>query len=621
MIFVDLETFSCTNLREAGVYRYCADPTFEILMAAYATELHGPVEVAIGEEEIREIPGLLLPGVGGMHVAHNAQFERICFSTMVGMPVGTYLPAHVWRDTNAIAGQLGYPKKLEKLAAALRVPGKDPAGTTLINWFCKPDRFGRRRVPADHPEKWAAFVEYCRQDVVTLMNVDAAMGCAWPNENEHRIWLADQAINDRGFRIDLDMAHQAQAAVEENHMVQELEITQLTGVANPGSQPQLLKWLKDSGIKIGNLQAEVVEEVLTTELTRKQRRVLELRQELAGTASKKYMAALQNVSEDCRVRGGFSFYGAHTGRWSGRGFQPHNMVRASFYDEEGDYDEAAQDAAILDLALDAGGDATTLRKLVRPLLVVDGVVVDYAAIEARVIAWLASEEWALEAFEAGRDIYVETAERMGGLTRAQGKVAVLALGYNGGIGSLAAMGAQGDDDELQMMVDTWRSANPHIVRMWKIVQSRFGAGGPIGKHLTVERDGTSRHIRLPSGRAISYHKVAWEKYVVLDKKTNRRVQKEGWRFIDPKRGIRVGTYGGRLSENITQGVARDILAEALVRLEDAGYRTVAHVHDEVVVENTTDLGGVIKIMCEQPSWAEGLPIDGEGFFTRRYRKA
>lgn len=601
-LWLDIETFSCTPIT-AGVYRYTEDPTFEILMCAWATELHGPVEVAIGEDEIERIPGI--GNTIHTHVAHNAAFERICFSRM-WRSGSSYDPPFYWRDTAAIAGQLGYPQKLEKLAPALGVEGKDPAGTRLINFFCKPDRFGRRNMPEDHPEKWAQFVEYCRQDVVTLMNVDEALGQAWPNEAEHAVWLADQAVNDRGFRIDVEMARQAAAAVEDNHMVQELEISHLTGIANPGSQPQLLAWLKGDGVKIGNLSAEVVTRTLARGgLTETQERVLRLRQELAGTASKKYTAALDKVSEDGRVRGGFRFFGAHTGRWSGSGFQPHNLPKASFTDEDGEWDPVAEAETILDLMMGNGASAEDLKKLVRPLILVDGVVVDYAAIEARVLAWMADEQWALEAFRAGRDIYTETAQRMGGLTRSQGKVAVLALGYNGGIGSLNAMGAQGNDEQLQSMVNQWRRANPSIVRLWRTMEGAFRHGGPVGRHLTVERVGTSRFIRLPSGRAIGYHGCQFGDRI---------------RFKDPRRGFTVDTYGGRLIENVTQGIARDVLAEALVRLEAQGFSVVAHVHDEVVTEGSDDLELVTKIMTEQPVWADGLPIDGEGFRCSRYRK-
>jgi DNA polymerase len=282
------------------------------------------------------------------------------------------------------------------------------------------------------------------------------------------------------------------------------------------------------------------------------------------------------------------------------------------------------EAAILDLKMGLGAEPYTLKALVRSMFIGPLTVVDYASIEARVVAWIANEEWALQAFRDGRDIYVETAARMSTpstpLTRFQGKVAVLALGYNGGVNSLRAMGAEGNDEELLRLVQVWRRANPRIVRLWEVMGDAVESGGRVGPHIRISRHGSTMKMHLPSGRAIVYHDVKWERYVVVDDKTGKKIHKEGWRYADPKRGgARIGTYGGRLVENATQAIARDVLAEALIRLEDAGYAVVGHVHDEVIVEST-DLPGVEKLMVQQPSWASGLPLDAEGFVTDRYRK-
>ncbi len=596
VIWVDIETRSRVDLRNTTPYRYAEDSEFNILMAGWSTD-GTAVHMALGEEQVRSIPGLRDPDV--LKVAHNAAFERVCFSRFFGLPLGTYLPPEEWHDTQAIAGELGYPQKLEKLAPALGAEEKDAAGTRLINLFCKPNRSGEFNQPEDYPVEWLDFVAYCEQDVHTLIDVDRQLG-RWNTETERQVYLADQRINDRGIRIDVELAHRARDAAEDNRMVQELELSELTGVINPGSTGQLLKWLQDSGLLIGNLQAETVAAKLAGELGPDQRRVLELRQELALIASKKFSTALESVSTDDRLRGSFRFFGAHTGRWAGRGTQLHNLPRAQLADE------TATDAAILDLQLGAGGDAYTLKALVRALFVGPFGVVDYAAIEARILAWLAGEDWALAAFRAGRDIYAETAERMGGLSRAQGKVAVLALGYNGGRGSLRAMGYGGKDGDetLDALVQQWRRANPAITRLWKTMEVAFRMGGPVGPRLTIERDGTDRYMRLPSGRALGYHGCEF----------GRRTT-----FSDPKRGVPADTYGGRLVENATQAVARDVLAEALVRLDHKGYEVVGHVHDEIIVEDT-EVGSVRDIMTEAPSWAAGLPIDGEGFVCRRYRK-
>lgn len=603
-LYVDIETYSSVDLTSSGVYRYVEAPDFEILMAAWALD-DGPVELAVGLQAIIAIPGLLDSRIE--KVAHNAQFERVCFSAALEFPVGEYLDPNEYRDTMAAAAEHGYPRKLGALAAALGGEQKDEAGTRLIKMFCIPNKNGERTRPEEKPEDWEQFKAYCIQDVVTLRDVDKSLDPLTPMET--RVWVADQTINDRGVQVDTEMARFAVDAAATNRMVQELRITQLTGVDNPGSGTQMIKWLRESGLEVSNMQAETIQKLLAQDLDDVQREVLELRVELALVASKKYSAALGYVSSDGRLRGGFRFFGAHTGRWAGSGVQMHNLPRAAM-----DSPTEAE-AAICDLKMGLGADAHTLKALVRSLFIGPFVVVDYAAIEARVVSWLADEGWALQAFKDGRDIYVETAERMGGLTRFQGKVAVLALGYNGGIGSLSAMGAQGSNKELQFLVDQWRAANPAIVDLWATMENRFRLGGPVGDRLCIEVDNETRRMRLPSGRAITYHGCKWE---WKEDRWGRRRRMAS--FIDP-RGVRVDTYGGRLIENATQAVARDVMAEALVELNDWGFSVVGHVHDEILVEaREEDLDDIKKLMLKSPSWGEGLPLDGEGFACARYRK-
>lgn len=602
-------------------YRYAEDPDFAFLMVAWAVD-DGPVQVAFTREEINGIPYRHDPDT--LKVAHNAAFERICFSRQGRRSVGSYLPPEEWHDTMAIAGEKGYPQSLGKLAVALGVEEKDEAGTALINWFCKPDRNGNFRRPEDHPEKWQRFVEYCRQDVVTLRAVHRKLG-GWPNHTERSVYHTDQRINDRGMRLDLELAAAAETTAEDNRLTDELEISAITGVANPGSRDQLMAWFRERSDQEergaaaaypgavpfdhpNDLQAATVEKLLQQDLPGDVRRVLELRQGLALVAAKKFTAGLLASNSDGRMRGGFRFFGAHTGRWAGKGVQPHNFPREQLATE------AETSAAILDVKMGLGADALTLKALVRPMIMGPLTVVDYAAIEARVISWLAGEQWALDAFNDGRDIYVETAGRMGPqYSRRHGKVAVLALGYNGGVNSLRALGATGTDDELQGIVNTWRSANQRIVRFWKDLETAFRSGGPVGEHLRVESDGGDRAIVLPSGRSIVYHDVhaRW--------KETQYGRKLGLDFQDPRTGFRTSTYGGRLSENVTQAVARDVLAEALVRLEARGYPVVGHVHDEVLVEGS-DVPGVTAVMTESPPWAGGLPIAAEGDTCDRYRK-
>lgn len=604
-LYIDIETYSTTDIKR-GVYRYSEDPEFLVLMAAWAID-DDPTQVAIGHEEIAAIPHLLDGSNVVVRVAHNAQFERVCLSRLATLPVGHYLPPEAWEDTMALMAEWGYPQSLEDGAKALGAEPKDGAGKDLIRWFCQPARNGKRRLPEDHPEKWAAFVEYCRQDVDTMRDMHKrllAKHGAWPTEQERQVWIADQRVNDRGVTVDLELAAHAVEAASANTEEAKAEARAITGVENPNSPAQLLGWF---GGLLPDLKAGTVRDALARDdLTADQRRVLELRQGMALTAHKKFQVALDAASPDGRLRGGFRFFGAHTGRWAGCGLQFQNMPRAGFSSE------VEQDAALLDLRLGLGADPHTLKALVRPMLVGPFTVCDYSAIEARVVAWLAGEEWALEAFAEGRDIYVETANRMGGgMGRKEGKVAVLALGYNGGVGSLRAMGgdALGGEAVLQRIVDQWRGANRNIVRLWGRLERAFYYGGQAGDRLTVEADGSDRLVRLPSGRAVVYHQV--------------RAGRDGrLSFQDPKLRWRTETYGGRLVENVTQAVARDVLGAALVRLVDEGHRVVSHVHDEVIVEAApgSTVQAVHDVMVRPLDWSEGLPLEAAGYVCNRYRK-
>jgi DNA polymerase len=608
LLYIDIETRSRTDLKKLGVYRYTEDPDFSILMAAWSVD-GGPVQTALGHEEILAIPGLLDPRV--IKVAHNAGFERVC----LGVLAESLLEPEQWLDTMALASEYGYPVSLDALAKALGATPKDSAGTKLVKLFTVPNRDGSWNDATTHPLEWLDFIAYCEQDVDTMIEVHRLLG-DWPTPMERQVWCADQRINDRGMRIDLELCRLAAWAVTENKDADKEEFTALTGVDNPASVQQVMAWAQEVGLGLPNLRSETIQAAVDDPDTHPDHvRVLELRQDLALAAGGKFTAALDVVSPDDRIRGGFRFFGAHTGRWTGQRVQPQNLPRATVDDPE---------AAILDLKMGLGADPHTLKALVRSMFIGPLTVVDYASIEARVVAWLANEEWALEAFREGRDIYVETATRMSTpstpLTRFQGKVAVLALGYNGGVNSLRAMGAEGDNDTLQRLVNVWRRANPRIVKLWEQMQDAVDVGGRVGPHLKITRRGDSMKMHLPSGRAIHYHGMKWERYVVIDDKTGKKIFKEGYRYNDPKRGgARIGTYGGRLVENATQAIARDVLAEALVRLDEAGYTVVGHVHDEVIVESE-DLEEITRIMTETPRWGRGLPLDAEGFVCDRYRK-
>lgn len=626
LVAVDIETYSSVDLRSYGVYRYAASPDFLILMACWSVD--GVPEVPTLSHASAVARLLAYRAAGATFVAHNAQFERVCFThalrAAAELDPAEWLPPAEWEDTQALAAELGFPQSLDKLAKALGAEPKDEAGTRLINLFCKPNRQGTRTLPEDRPMEWLDFVAYCEQDVDTLVDVHERLLAhgSWPTAMERAVFLADQAINDRGIAIDARLARWAYKAGQANTLEQKDRVRELTGVDNPGSVQQMGRWAEAEGIRnlLPDFQAATVERALRANLPATHREVLELRQELALAAPAKFATAL-NSQVGGRLRGTLKFFGAHTGRWAGRGTQVQNLPRAAF---KTDVDT---ELAIYDLVhCNEQVASEELKKLVRPMFVGPFTVVDYAAIEARVIAWLAGEAWALEAFWAGRDIYVETAERMGGLTRAQGKIAVLALGYNGGANSLRAMA--GDHDYIQVggkdvllkqlpdevlfdeLVYPWRNANPAICRLWRMLDAKFRSGGQAGEYLAFEKHGKDRLLRLPSGRAIAYRACSLRR----DAEGRERLT-----FASPQ-GYRADTYGGRLAENATQAVARDILAEALVRLEAQGYRVVAHVHDEILVEGEHEVEAIRSVMCEPPTWAGGLPIGGDGFTTYRYRK-
>lgn len=607
-LWLDIETFSEADLKKVGVYAYAADPSFEILFCWWTTD-GVDYHLAVGAEEISEIPGLW--DVGVTKVAHNAPFERVCFSELLRLLADIVdAPVHepyldpdpeTWLDTAGWAAALGLPRSLDKLAKALGIDPKDSAGTRLINTFCKLVR-GKRIRPEDKPLEWIEFLEYGRQDVVTLYEAHQALIAEgeW-TESEREIYYVDQIINDRGVAVDVETARAAVEAGSENQLAASEELCELLGIANANSVVQIGATLREvAGVDLPNLQAETIEQALRRDdLTDTGRRALELRQELALSAAKKF-AVMVDAQVDGRLRGSFRYHGAHTGRWAGALWQPHNLPRHMAENPE---------AVIADLLMGLGASPLDLKGTIRSVILLNGVVVDYSAIEARIIGWYAGETWLLDAFRAGKDVYVEQAALMGPqYSRSHGKVATLALGFQGAVGALQVMGATGTEEELLAQVKAYRKTNPNIVQFWYDLDEAFKRGGEAGR-IYVERFGDRRQHRkmfLPSGRALTYRSVA--------------VNSDGEISFTDHRGVRTYTYGGRLAENATQAGARDILAAALVRLHNAGYEIVGHVHDEAMVQNTTDVERVSEIMCELPDWAEGLPLAAEGGFMRRYRK-
>lgn len=597
-LFLDLETYSEVDLKKAGAYAYAEHPSTEILMAGFSID-GKPARVVQGHQDSIDALRSWLVDPDVLKIAHNSQFDRVVLSEALGM----WLGPEGWTDTAALAAINGLPRSLDQVAKALGAEEKDSAGTRLINIFSKPDRKGVRTTGEDRPDLWSQFVDYARQDVDTLVDVWNRIP-DWPTPQEYQVWLADQRINDRGIKADRPLARWAVRVDSQNQEQMSARARELLGIENPGSVQQFTQGLASLGVSLPDLRAETVRGALEyPDLSPEAREALSLRLELSLVASKKYQAVLDQSSQDGRVRGQFLYAGAHTGRWSGRGIQLQNLPRAQL-----DHPEAV----ILDSLLGLGADPEDLKALVRQVLVGPFTVADYAAIEARVLAWVAPEEWAIEAFREGRDIYVETAKRMGGMTRQQGKTAVLALGYQGGVNSLRHMGAEGSGEQLMFMRDQWRRANQNIVSLWRTTEEAFAQGGQAGR-LRVDVEGNDRHLILPSGRHLTYRRVRREKY-----RTPDGSYETAWRF-DGARG-RTETYGGRLVENAVQAISRDLLADLLLKMLDSGLDVVGHVHDEVIVQGQDARQKVLEMMEQGPEWAEGLPLSGEAFTCERYRK-
>ena len=618
LLYLDFETFSDRDIVKDSVYVYTESPRFEPLMMSYAID-DLPVKRV---EDIGAMTPIITEALkrGAYFVAHNAQFERLVCSRLLWHGTGDYLSPERFIDTAALAAVQGYPRALGPLAKALGVTMKGSAGTRLISLFCKPNRDGTRTLPADKPEEWTRFGEYCDTDVYALRDAHRALMArylhtrvdlaGWPTEIEQRVFIADQQINDRGIRVDTEMAREAVRAGADNALELEAEMYALTGLANPNSVAQMTGWLAEQGIEVPDLRAATVSDLLARDdIGDAVRRALVIRQELALAAAKKFGAAVRSTSGDGRARGLFQYCGAHTGRWAGRRIQLQNLPRMKHAPER-------EDALICDLLLGESVSNQDLKGLVRAMLLGPFTVVDYSAIEARVLAWLAGEQWVLDAFSAGRDIYVETAKRLGpAYSRQEGKVATLALGYQGAVGSLISMGAKGSEAELRKLVARWRMANPAITALWYELDMKFWTGGRVGEHLTIERDGRERRVILPSGRELIYHGVA-KRQVVRD-----GFEREELSFLAPlPQRPRVPTYGGKLTENITQAVARDVLALALVRLSEVGLRVAGHVHDEVLIEGEHAVTEISALMCAPNGWSVGLPLDAAGYVTARYRK-
>ncbi len=647
---IDIETYSEADLPKVGVYRYADDPSFDILLFSYAID-GGEVtciDLTKGKLPQHLVKALLDPRV--TKKAYNAQFERVCLSHYLFNEGFTdhfdWLDPSQWQCTMIHALSLGLPGSLGRCASYLKVmEQKDQAGTQLINYFSKPCKKtkkngGRtRNLPEHDPEKWADYVKYNIQDVKTEMAIAKRLEALAVPDFEWEMWHLDQQINDRGVELDMELAESAVEVMQRRSQMNLRRMQDLTGLKNPNSVAQLTDWLEAEGYPYDNLRKGNVEKALEEgKLSPKVKEVLDLRLANSNTSTKKYIVMEEAVCQDGRIRGLLQFYGAsRTGRWAGRLLQVQNLPR-NYLKSIGLARQLVKEKEVEAIELIFDELPEVLKQLLRTGIVAkEGrhfVISDYSAIEARVIAWLAGEEWAIQAFRDHGKIYEATANQMfnlGGIEnvtksyRQRGKVATLALGYQGGVGALKAMGALDmgiPEEDLQPLVDSWRKANPNIVNFWYDVDkkakatvvdglSRKSASGRI--RFTKEK-GFLR-IQLPSGRYISYPRPK-----LADGRFGQVIEFEG-------QGLRVGvekieTYGGKLVENIVQATARDILAEGIKRIEKKGYPIVFHVHDEVVVEaplnvHTEELN---HLLATNPEWAEGLPLGAAGFETEYYMK-
>ncbi len=634
---IDIETYSSNDIKN-GVYKHADASDFEILLFAYSID-GGEVECldltkASLPDDIRD---MLFDNEVRKH-AFNAQFERVCLSKYLGLPY--YLDPSQWRCTMVLAQELGLPASLERCASYLNLAQeKDAAGKNLIKYFsvpCKPTKVngGRtRNLPEHDLEKWQMFIDYCVQDVVVEMAIAEKLSALPVHEREWDFYACDQRINDRGVELDTELVASALYCKDIKMESLASELKAITGLANPNSRAQLLPWLQSNGYSAKGLtKADVEKELQTAEGELK--RVLELKLQTAMSSLKKYEAMERAMCSDSRVHGLLQFYGAsRTGRWAGRVVQVQNLARNYL----SDLDDARnfvkkRDIDAVEVLYDSLND--TLKQLIRTALVAkEGstfYVSDFSAIEARVIAWFAGEDWRLDVFSTHGKIYEASASQMFGIPiesvdknlRQKGKIAELALGYQGRTGALKQMGALNmglEEGELQGLVDDWRRANKKIVQFWKDVQKaaikalKTRAPIKLGKLIFKYRKGFLL-IKLPSGRNLAYARAKVEVGDYGDKLT---YEGQGDKAYFTKQE----TYGGKLVENIVQATARDILAEALLRIEEAGHDVVFHVHDEAIIEGEgMTIEEVNDLMAQAPDWAEGLPLNSEGYITKYYMK-
>ena len=639
---MDIETYSDVDLIKCGVYAYADSPAFEVLLFAYSFDGGETrmIDIAQGEELPGEVADAIFDD-SVVKTAFNANFERTCLSKHFGR----YIPPDSWHCSAVQAAMLALPRSLEDVGAVLGLDEqKMKEGKELIRYFCVPCKptkanGGRRRnLPCHAPEKWELFKAYCMRDVDVEKSIRRKLYKFPVTESEMELYRLDQRINDRGVLVDMGLVRQAVKCERLHKEVVTKRAYELTGLENPNSVAQLKGWLVENGMEAESLSKKAVAEMIK-ESDGEVEELLRLRLLMAKTSVKKYEAMERSVCSDGRVHGLLQFYGANrTGRWAGRLVQVQNLPQNHLPDLELAR-SLVKEGRFEDVEMFYDSTPKVLSELIRTAFVPkEGcrfVVADFSAIEARVLAWLAGEQWRLDVFSSHGKIYEASASAMfhvpieevtkGSPLRQKGKIAELGLGYGGAAGALVSMGALDmglSEDELPSLVATWRRANPHITQFWWDVdeaaveavtkRTRTRAG-----RIMFEYRSGILFVMLPSGRKLAYVKPR----MVVNKFGRDGLTYEG--ISENKKWSRIETYGPKLVENIVQGTARDLLAEAMLRVERKGYPIVMHCHDEIIAE-VPEGSGSVEEMCEvmavQPAWADGLPLRADGYECPFYQK-
>ena len=639
---MDIESFSDVDLIKCGVYAYADSPAFEILLFAYSfdggeTQI---IDLAQGEKLPAEVEDAIFD-VSVTKTAYNANFERTCLSKYFGR----YIPPESWHCSAVQAAMLALPRSLEDVGRVLGLDEqKMKEGKELIRYFCVPCKPAKanggrtRNLPCHAPEKWELFKTYCKRDVDVEKSIRRKLHNFPIPESEMELYRLDQRINDRGVLVDMGLVEQAIACERLHKEVVTKRAYELTGLENPNSVAQLKGWLGDKGMEAESLSKKAVADMIA-ETDGEVEELLRLRLLMAKTSVKKYEAMERSVCSDGRVHGLLQFYGANrTGRFAGRLVQIQNLPQNHLPDLELARDLVKQ-GRFEDIELLYDSTPNVLSELIRTAFIPKPgcrfVVADFSAIEARVLAWLSGEQWRLDVFTSHGKIYEASASSMfhvpmeeitkGSPLRQKGKLAELGLGFGGAAGALISMGALDmglTEDELPPLVAAWRKANPHITQFWWDVDAAAVKAvtekqkTKVGKIIFEYKSGIL-FITLPSGRKLSY---------VKPRMAVNRFGRDGLTYegiSENKKWSRIETYGPKLVENIVQGTARDLLAEAMLRVEKKGYPIVMHCHDEIIAEVPEGSGSVdemCEIMAIQPKWAEGLPLRADGYSCSFYQK-